>query len=139
MGAWGIGYFENDAALDFLDDIEEMKNPDLYFLDSINSALQTDFLDADHGCEIIVISALIDYVMNETVYEFLVEEYPNILNRVKTLKLNSLKDKALQALKVVLSNQSELNDLWLETNDEDYEAFKSEVLHLIERIETAGY
>jgi Domain of unknown function (DUF4259) len=134
MGAWGTGIFENDSALDFLEDFLEISNLKTYFFETLKSTIETDYLDADQGCEVLVISALIDVLKNGTVYEELTEDYPQIIEQIQSLSLNSIKPLVLEALPIVISEHSELNELW-EESEEDYPQFKSEVLNLIERIQ----
>ena len=111
MGAWGIGVFENDTALDLLYDLEEEGNLRKTFK-RIFSVKVNDFLDSDEGVSILVAASLIDAVSDSKKYQDLYEEYSDLMERVKETNFDDLKKDARGAIKLVLSDISELRQLW---------------------------
>src|SRR5258708_22816365 len=57
MGAWGLGPFENDAALDCLRELENTEVADM-LTESIRMHT-SGYMDDDHGCRIIAAAELI--------------------------------------------------------------------------------
>jgi len=131
MGAWGIGGFDNDMALDFANALIETS--DLELIDSALSAERTsDFLDADKASEAIaaceVVAAALGHAgpdLPDSVREWLTSH--------SRLKFRDLRAKALAALDQVLSDESELNQLW-KKNDEEHSAWRQGVEALRNRI-----
>lgn len=137
MGAWGLGHFENDSALDFAGDIEDSKNPKQLFIDTLDNAINSDYLDADDACYAIVAAAYVDSKIKGTRYSGPEDEEPmdmdTFCNKNRSLDLADLKDKAVGALMRVLNDDSELKELW-EENEEDYPLWRSNVEQLIVRL-----
>ncbi len=137
MGAWGHGYFEDDAALDFMQDVEDSENPKQLFKDAFEFAIESDYLDSDDANAVIVASAYIDRQVNGT--KFSSPEHEELLEvdtfpeRNPDTDFSTLREKAIIALQKVLDEGSELNELWAE-NEEDYPAWKQGIEQLIERL-----
>ena len=137
MGAWGHGHFESDSALDYVGDIEDSKNPKQLFIDTIDNALNSDYLDSDDACQVVVASAYIDSKVSGTKYSSAEDEEQMGIDTFSTkypsLDLADLKHKAAKALKKVLGDDSELKELW-EENEEDYPLWKSNIEQMIGRL-----
>ncbi|MEO6734653.1 MAG: DUF4259 domain-containing protein [Ferruginibacter sp.] len=137
MGAWGHGHFENDSALDFVGDIEDSKNPKQLFIDTLDNAVNSDYLDSDDACYTVVTSAYIDSQVSGTRYTSVEDEEPmnidTFISQNPSLDLADLKDKAVSALKRVVGDDSELKELW-EENEEDYPLWRSNIEQLISRL-----
>ena len=133
MGAWGFGIFDDDAALDFIYELEnsgdEIAEAMAELFQAVNSA---DYIDSDEGAAVIVCSAIIDAAINNTEYEYLSNEHEDILAFAKNSKLSELKNSAHSALEKVLGENSEVNELWSET--EDYDSWKNTVASIKERL-----
>jgi hypothetical protein len=136
MGAWGHGHFENDAALDFMADIEESNNPK----DLLNEAFDTadaDYLETDVGTSAIVAAAYVDRQINGTRFTSSEHDEPlevdTFPDRHPDQNFSDLKEKAVQALINVLDENSELNELW-EENEEDYPAWRESIEQMIQRL-----
>lgn len=132
MGAWGIGVFEDDSALDVLDEFEGFGNPIGFMHDAFKNVNKNNYLEYDDCINVLVSAALIDSVVNSTEYEMLTEEYNHILTSIKNLEISSLKPDAVKALERVISNSSELNELWEESDY--YDNWKSNILEMITRL-----
>ena len=130
MGAWDIGSFSNDDALDWLIDLQE--EDDLGILEDAFSAVieqkgqlpeATDSSIAIAAGE--VLAALLGSPMADLPEE-VVEWLPG-----KPKPAKDLIQQAQEALKIVL-RESELRELWEEA--EEFTAWKEEVEGLITRL-----
>lgn len=137
MGAWGHGYFENDSALDFMADVEESNDPKLLLQNAIEAGLESEYLEADEGDAVIVAAAYVDRYLNGTRYSGADDDEPldvdTFPERHPQLNLADLKPAARKALARVIGEDSELNELWQE-NEEDYPAWRNGVEALINRL-----
>ena len=137
MGAWGHGHFEDDSALDFMDEIESADDPKEIINDALVNALEGDYLESDECNAVIVAAAYVDHQVNGT--KFSPEDYDDALDidtfhdRQPGVDLSDLRDTASAALGKVLSDGSELNELWSE-NEEDYPALREGIRQLIRRL-----
>ena len=137
MGTWGHGYFQDDSALDFMVDLEESDNPKELIVASFEAAIDAEYMQSDEGTAAIVSAVYVDRQANGTIFsseergEYLeVDTFPD---RHPQVDLSDAKEKAVQALKKVLDENSEINELWAE--DEDfYTAWRAGVEQLILRL-----
>jgi len=134
MGTWGTGYFEDDFALDFMQDIEDSKDPKQKIKEALQTALTNDYLEGDDGTAVIVSATYIDAQLNGTRFGAETREEPldvdTFSSRNPNVVFSDLKADAITALKKVISGNSELNELW-EENDEDYPEWRAGVDKLI--------
>lgn len=137
MGAWGHGYFEDDAALDFMADIEDSDNPKKVIRQAFDTANKAEYLESDEGSAAIVAATYVDRKLNGTKFSPAAHDEPldvdTFPDRNPDVDLSDLRKPAVEALQKVLSDNSELNELWAE-NDEDYPAWKQGVEQLIKRL-----
>jgi hypothetical protein len=131
MGAWGIGVFEDDTALDILDMFETIE-PIEFISESLENAILTDYLEYDEGINVLVSAAFIDTIINKTKYEILNDEYEPIIEIIGELNLADFKIAAVKALNVVVSDHSEINELWSES--EVYDDWKANIISMISRL-----
>jgi hypothetical protein len=135
MGAWGIGGFDNDMALDFSNSLIETSD-----LSLIDSALSTEraggFLDADKASEAIAACEVLAAALGRA--------GPDLPDSVREwvagharLKFRDVKAKALAALDEVLTDESELNQLWKE-NEAEFSAWRQGVEALRKRISSVA-
>ncbi len=139
MGAWGHGHFEDDAALDFMAEIEYADNVREVLIAAFNTAIHTHDLDADDANAVIVAAAYVDRQTNGTRFSGAGDEPLDVdtfPERHPGQDFAELKEQAVNALQVVLSDQSELNELWAE-NEEDYPAWRQGIAQLIERLQSS--
>lgn len=132
MGAWGAGNFDNDTALDWVYELEE--TDDLFLIESaINAVVDEEYIDADVGCEALVAMEAVARLMGNFGKE---NPYSEDLDRwVQEHPLN-IDDRLLirskKALELITGEQSELKELWEET--EEYEAWLQELKNLGTRL-----
>lgn len=141
MGAFGTEFFDDDAACDFIADAVDSDNARELFENSFNVALNSDYLDCDECYAVIVSAVFIDALCHGTKYDteiFYDEEadvnsFDSFVDKNKSLQFSDLQETAVNALKCVLSDDSELNSLWQE-NEELYPKWRRNVEELIERL-----
>lgn len=131
MGAWGIGSFENDDALDWVIDLEAAENfqilADAFDIVIDQKGNQADAYDASIAvCAAEVTAGLLGNPADDLPEEVLVwiDSRPD----PSTTLVNMAKD----SLSVVLKD-SELRLLWEETDE--FEAWRETIFDLQERLE----
>lgn len=134
MGAWGMGHFDNDTACDWVYELEESNDLSV-IKNSIDAVFEDEYIDADIGCEALAAIETLarlkgDYgnthAKNDDIDAWVTK------NPIQPPQ--ALIDKSNLALKALLSESSELYELWSETDD--LEAWKAEVESLMKRIAT---
>ncbi|MBK9452907.1 MAG: DUF4259 domain-containing protein [Bacteroidetes bacterium] len=133
MGAWDYGFFDNDAALDCVDALEDSENPKAFFKRAFSDALKSTYLDQDDAHAVTVSAVYIDFLLNGTHYG---EDHENLLsfaNAHPKLKVDDLRGEAVKALQKVIGPDSELQQLWAENKD-DFPSWKRTIEDLIARL-----
>jgi len=130
MGAWDINIFDNDDASDWLYDLEESE--DLSLIEDTLEKSKTDYLEAPEGCKILAASEIILALLGNK-RKNLPKNAKEWLSNNKKLDPTKLKKKAAKAIDKVFSEVSELNELWLESDEYDnwrknVEQIKTELL-----------
>ncbi len=137
MGTWGTGYFEDDSALDFIADVEDSNNPKLKIKAALKAVLEADYIDSDDATAAIVAGTYIDSQVNGTKFGTTDREDPLEVDTFSaknpSVSLADLKADAVVALKKIITDNSELHELWME-NEEDYPEWKAGVEKLISRL-----
>jgi hydroxymethylpyrimidine pyrophosphatase-like HAD family hydrolase len=137
MGAWDCGIFDDDTAYDF--DVEIKNDARVFFKSSFENAMLSEYLEYEEGHAVIVSAAYIDNLVNGTKYrndneELNDESNVNVFGILyKDLEVEDLKLTAVDALKKVIDENSELNELWAE-NEELYPKWKQNILDIIHRL-----
>lgn len=121
MGAWSHEPFGNDDALDWIYRLEETKDESL-LSNTFSRAIENadEYLEADEGFVIVaaaeVLAKLLGKGTQNDGYTKKVDEWVQSVNLQPSAAL--LKN-AQTALDLVLGEDSELNELWKETEDYD--------------------
>ena len=131
MGAWGHGSFENDTALDWVSELTERRGFFVFkkaggfsVLEKALEVVPDTPLDADAGSEALAAAEVIAALMGKG-RDCLPKELAEWVSNAQPVDVEPLRTKALKALDAVLSEDSELRELWEES--EDFEAWKSDV------------
>ena len=132
MGAWGTGIFDDDTAMDFLNELTDSKDPLKLMKSALEDARAAKYLEYDGGQSALVASAITDAILNETSHAVGLEELDNLLAKHKGSDVSSLKSLASAAVRQVLSEGSELRELWAE-NVEDYPKWRANLESLASR------
>ena len=134
MGAWGTGLFENDSVLDALDYLMS-SSPEQYIENSFSMFSEGEYLDMDEAAEMLVACVFIDAVLNGINPDITgSEDFRNYVEANKNTDAGSWKNEAVRILKTIISDNSELNELWEEAGEEEYNVWKRPIADLIERL-----
>lgn len=133
MGAWGVGFFENDTACDWAYSLEESEG--LTLIEKTIDAVFDDeeYIDADICDEALAaIDVLARLKGNIGQKDSYTEEVDKWVAKQKVTVPAELLEKAKKALTAIGGKDSELYELWEET--EDFTAWQSELKKLEERL-----
>ena len=130
MGTWSVEPFGNDHAADWAYELEEADD-----LTPIEAAIEAvlevgeDYLEAPEGeialAAIAVLARLHGASAEHAPISPSAEEW---VKKIETSPDEELRDKAVAAIDRILADESELRDLWEESNE--YEEWKSSVQQL---------
>ena len=133
MGAWDFAVFDDDTAYDVLDDLKEssdiIKDMEKYFDDVI----EADYVEYEEGYYALFSAAVLDSVMNDTQYRCDDEDYFEWIKSLKRIDLTSLQSKAIKVIDVIISDKSELKELW-EENEELYSSWREDKRSIQKRL-----
>lgn len=122
MGSWGVGPFQNDVALDWFTELEEVTSFSV-IRRKIEEVITEDYLDADLVCEAIASIAIIAAIKSED--ETLVPEFEtSSLERLCELFSRKIDHNIMTLIEDALAiirrtEDNELYDLWVAENQED--------------------
>lgn len=134
MATWAVDAFGNDFALDWAEDLQELKNMDAVE-DTLNNALDNAdaMLEAPFAAEALVAIEVVARIQGH--WGERTEESAGVDAWVEQRPQKPRPDLAAKAhlvIERVLSEQSELRQLWAESDD--YEAWRASVLELKSRV-----
>jgi hypothetical protein len=144
MGAWGYGVFEDDQSSDLMYEIIDSNDVHGFCLQALDAASDASYLEYDEGIAVSVSAAIVDSVLHKTAYRYYgfpdVEDdpdgtvgYMNWINGQDAAAFEPLKSKVVQALILLLSENSELCELWSE-NEELFPKWKDIYEQIIGRM-----
>ncbi|WP_339683786.1 DUF4259 domain-containing protein [Gimesia maris] len=129
MGAWGYNTFEDNSTCDWAYDLYTAKNTVQFLRESLTPEDSDDYLEYDDCCAILGAA--------EAVYSLLFEvrdsppvEFQEWVQNHRGLDVTELKPVCVLGLNRVLSENSELNELWSE-NSTDYPEWKGNIEGMI--------
>lgn len=133
MGAWNYGVFDDDVAYDALYEFKE--SPDIIsdMKECFDNVIESDYVEYDDGQFALVAAAVIDSVINNTDYECGEEDHLEWIKSLKGIDFSPLTKKAAAAIDAVLSDNSELKELW-EENEELYFSWREEKFAIKKRL-----
>ena len=126
MGAWGIGIFDNDDALDWMSELTNADGSDVLSnaIDAVTNA--RDYLEAPEGARLLCACEVIVALDGQPTTN-LPDEVRQWVKSHETLDITALIPIALRAIDRVLGEGSELNQLWQE-NEGEYLIWRETVL-----------
>lgn len=133
MGAWGAGSFENDSASDFFYFVEEAVDPGEVIALALDRAIgQAEHLDLDASCEAIAAAELLASCAGQPP-----DALPDQIRAWTAANAHEPHqpevEQALQAVSRVRA-ESELRELWEETEGKPENAWLPEVDGLLYRL-----
>lgn len=131
MGAWDLGNFDNDDAMDFVSDLTESDDLELVH-DAIESVVDNYiYIEGDEAAKALVAGEVVALIKGKPA-----DTVPVTLMAWQQAHAFSLDDdlqnRALEAVRRVMRD-SELEELWKESDE--YEAWLTLVEGLIERLQ----
>jgi hypothetical protein len=115
MGAWDIGVFGNDEAADWSFELQEAEDFEEFLADTFSLGEDEEYLEAPDGSSIVAAAAVVAASAGT-----IVKGFPADLKawlEGKEAALRGMSSVALAALKRVRAENSELKDLWEETEE----------------------
>lgn len=134
MGAWNYGVFDDDTAYDALDDLKASSDIIADMEQYFDEVIQAEYVGYDEAQYVLVAAAVMDSVINDTQYRCDGEDYFEWTRSQKSLDFSALRQKAVKAIDAVLSDNSELRELW-EENKELYEAWREDKCSIQKRLQ----
>lgn len=131
MAAWGTKTFEDDTAVDWLAELTDAEETREFLLGAITLTKKDD-LDYDTGVTALAASEVIVALLDEP-RKGLPEELKDWLSDNECDDITDLPEIALNALNLVLGEESELTDSWADA--EDYNDWRESVDELLEIME----
>ncbi|RYG97568.1 MAG: DUF4259 domain-containing protein [Alphaproteobacteria bacterium] len=129
MGAWGSGSFDNDDAGDFLSDATESGDLSLLLEVFDNVLTSTEYVEAPDATQAIVAAEIVAAALGRsTLAAQREEDLTRWLARIRPTIDGELAGKARNALARILAPNSELRELWEESEDfSDWQASVTEL------------
>ena len=134
MGAWGFGIFEDDTAMDFLNELTDSENPLKLMKNALEGARAAKYLEYDGGQSALVAAAITDAILNGTRHAVGLQELDALVAKHKSSEVSPLRSLASAAVRQVLSESSELRELWAE-NVDDYPKWRENLESLASRLD----
>ncbi len=131
MGAWGIGHFDNDEAGDWAWELEEAKSPApvIMAFDEIDAC--SDYLDAGAGCIGLAAAEAVAASIGKPAAD-LPDDVARSVSAWPAPADPGLVARARSVVDKILAADSELRQLWEETNE--FDAWQSKVADLRSRL-----
>ena len=134
MGTWDTGIFDDDTALDAMEQAMDTTAQD--FIAQVTSIISDDeYLDFERAHQLIIAAAIVDHLLNGSPYAHNDEGFESWLEQQSTAGLPDFKPALLTGLHRVLSDQCELNELWQE-NSVEYPVWRANVENIIGRLQS---
>lgn len=140
MGCWGYQILCDDIALDALADLLESDVPEQAISDFLDGLIEEpEEYDAEQYA--LVAAAAVDASLHGMELAFWDEDEENedlatLRELLDGLELSDLRGKAAEALRLILSEHSELRQLW-EGNADEYPAWQKNITELYSRLTEA--
>ena len=98
-----------------------------------DDVIEADYVEYEEGYYALVSAAVLDSVVNDTQYRCDDEDYFEWIKSLKKIDLTSLQSKAIKAIDVIISDKSELKELW-EENEELYSSWREDKRSIQKRL-----
>ncbi|MEZ4222606.1 MAG: DUF4259 domain-containing protein [Polyangiaceae bacterium] len=118
MGTWGTNTFQTDTALDWFGELGDVDDPLAFLEDSLTPHIAGGRLDASSAEHVICAAEVVAAVLGQPSESL----HPEVLawaSAHEDLEVAELVPQAVHALRHVLADDSELNEIWLETDAHD--------------------
>lgn len=136
MGAWGVGAFEDDTALDWLDEEFEAVGDEavVAILEEVSSMEVTGYLEVDQGSAARAAAEIVAIAFgkgNAKTPEEVIAKISKYMNDIQAQP--NIKALAISAVKRVNSENSEVKELWTESEATALE-WEADIKDLLSRL-----
>lgn len=114
MGAWGVSSFENDDAIDWLEELLQSDN--FLILYSAFEMVDEDYLECPDGCNALAAAEVVA-ALGDNCRDNMPEPAKQWVANHKAQYTEDLSTMALGAIDRVTAANSELNELWQESDE----------------------
>lgn len=115
MGAWDTGVFDDDTALDAVDELIGAKAGPQLLKEALEKALGAEYIEYVEGVEALAVCGVIDYRLYGAPHDPDSDGFREWADALPTDALRELTDMAADALEAVMGSSSELQELWEES------------------------
>lgn len=133
MGTWGFGSFENDDALDWVDELVVSRGVGL-LEQTFNAVIQGDYVEADVAASAVAAADVVTGLLGAPGQDF-PESVLAWLDRNATTPSQALVDQAIAVVGRIQSPTCELLDLWEASGELD--SWRAVLSSLVERLKNA--
>ena len=134
MGAWGLKAFENDQALDF---VEQLRNAEDSFDEIwalIEEAKETDYIEFDEAASIVAVAAITSAALGIN-GSSVGKKYQDVVDTLTFTQAKRIAPSCKRILKSI-SKQSELQELIEENGAEELAEWRKYISSLVDGLET---
>ena len=115
MGAWGYYNFDNDTAADFAGNFKDEPGAEV-LREALAAVTDEDYLDSDEACEALAAAEIVAAVLGKPGPDF-PADLLLVIPRLTIDHIEPLRTPARHAVLAVLRDNSELRELWVESDD----------------------
>ncbi len=133
MGAWDYAVYDDDTAYDVLEDLRASADIITEMEKYFDEVIESEYVEYDEGHYALVSATVMDSVINGTPHRCDDDDYLKWIKALSNIDFSSLKEKAVKAIDMVLSSNSELKELW-EENEELYTSWREDKLAIQKRL-----
>lgn len=131
MGTWGFGPFENDAASDWVDGLEDADDLTLA-MDALQRVRETDYIDADDATVAIAAAEVVAAAGGRPHADL----PPEVEAWLRSARLDVEPwhaERAAGAIERIRGDESELAELWAEADEADWQSSLDDLTTRLER------
>ncbi len=117
MAAWGYYNFDNDTAADFAEDFKAEPSADM-LAQALAAVADDEYLDADVASEALAAAEIVVAILGKPARNF-PADLLGIIPRLDLSHVEPLRRPAQHAVMAVLREESELRELWEDSDEFD--------------------
>ena len=131
MGAWGYYNFDNDTAADFADNFKDEPSADM-LAQALAAVADDEYLDGDVASEALAAAEIVAAILGKPARNF-PTDLLGIIPRLDLAHVEPLRRPAQHAVMAVLREESELRELWEESDE--FENWQGQQRQLLKRLD----
>ncbi|MFD2787409.1 DUF4259 domain-containing protein [Hymenobacter rubripertinctus] len=131
MGAWGYYNFDNDTAADFAGNFKDEPSADM-LAQAFAAVTDGEYLDGDVASEALAAAEIVAAILGKPARNF-PNDLLGIIPRLTLEHVEPLRRPAQHAVMTVLREESELRELWEESDE--FENWEGQQRQLLKRLD----